>query len=99
MLMPSAIPPMTVRFSEQTRENVARFAKLTKRSKSFIINEAVEQYLDDKIAYLKDLNEAVASINTHATPPAEDVFSWIHTWGTDEEKSLEKSGLLGNQTS
>jgi len=99
MLMTSAIPPMTVRFSEQTRDNVARFAKLTKRSKSFVINEAVEQYLDDKIAYLQDLNEAVASIDTHATPPAEEVFSWMRTWGTEEEKSLEESGLLGNQTS
>lgn len=90
---------MTVRFSEQTRDNVARFAKLTKRSKSYVINEAVEQYLGDKIAYLQDLNEAITSIDTQPTAPAEEVFSWMRTWGTDEEKTLEETGLLGNQHS
>lgn len=97
--MPSTTPPMTVRFSEQTRDNVARFAKLTKRSKSYVINEAVEQYLGDKIAYLQDLNEAIASIDTQPSAPAEEVFSWMRGWGTEEEKALEETGLLGNQHS
>ena len=36
-------------------------------------------------AYLQELNEAVASIDTHPTIPAEEVFAWMRTWGTESE--------------
>ncbi len=85
--------PTTVRLKEQNREDIDRFSKLTKRSRSFIVNEAVELYMKNRIHYLEELNEAVASIDTEPTYPAEEVFTWMKTWGTDDEKSLEKSGL------
>jgi len=54
------IQPVSVRLEDHNRTNVDRFAKMTKRSRSFIINEAVEAYLQDQIQHLEDLNEAVA---------------------------------------
>jgi predicted transcriptional regulator len=92
--MTSANPATTVRFSEKTLVEMDRFAKLTKRSRSFIINEAVESYLEDRIAYLADLDEAVASIDTQPIYSAETVFGWTKTWGTADEKPLLEAGLL-----
>jgi predicted transcriptional regulator len=92
--MTSANPATTVRFSEKTLVDMDRFAKLTKRSRSFIINEAVESYLEDRIAYLADLDAAVTSIDTQPTYSAETVFGWAKTWGTADEKPLAEAGLL-----
>jgi predicted transcriptional regulator len=94
--MTSANPATTVRFSEKTLVDMDRFAKLTKRSRSFIINEAVESYLEDRIAYLADLDEAVASIETQATYSAETVFGWMKTWGRKDETSLAEAGLAAS---
>jgi predicted transcriptional regulator len=84
--MPSSTPPMTVRFSEKARANMDRLAKMTNRSRSFIVNEAVEQYVGDRIAYLEDLDKAVASLDARPTYDADAVFGWMRTWGTKDEK-------------
>ena len=86
--------PTTVRLKEQNRENLDRFSKLTKRSRSFIVNEAVEHYMKNRIHYLEELNAAVDSIDTEPTYPADEVFAWMNSWGTDEEKPLEETGLF-----
>ena len=83
--MPSTISPTTVRFRERTRENVTRFAKLTKRSRSFIINEAVEVYLKDRIHYLEELNEAVADAHSGFGHSSGQIHTWMKSWGTENE--------------
>ncbi len=91
--MPTSTPT-TIRLNEQNKENVERFSKLTNRSRSYIINEAIEAYVQDRISYVEELNQAVASIDTDPTYSAEDVFSWMKTWGTDEEKPFSESSLV-----
>lgn len=90
--------PTTVRLKEQNRKDIDRFAKLTKRSRSFIINEAVELYMKNRIHYLEELNAAVDSIDSEPTYPAKEVFAWMNTWGSDEEKPLEESDLLSRSS-
>ena len=90
MNMPSVIPPMTVRMDEQTRAGVSHLAKLTNRSRSYIINQAVQTYLAKNSAYLEELNEAVESIHTKPTYDAEEVFAWMDTWGTKERKPFSE---------
>ena len=75
-----------IKLSEKTQVNLDRFAKLTNHSYSFIIDEAVEHYVQNRMAYLADLNSAIASIDTGPTYSGEDVFRWMRTWGTEDEK-------------
>ena len=98
MNMPSSTPPVTARLSDDARVKLDHFAKLTNRSRSYIINEAVEHYLQDRMAYLTDLNEAIASIHTEPTYSADEVFNWMQTWGTDSEKSASDVFALPKST-
>ena len=75
-----------IKLSEKTQVDLDRFAKLTRRSHSFIINEALEHYLQDRMTYLAELDVAVASIDTGPTYPAEEVFQWMRTWGMKDSK-------------
>ena len=83
--------PVSIRLEDANRENIDRFAKLTKRSRSFIVNEALEAYLVDRMAYVEDLNAAVASIDTEPSYSAEQVHTWMRAWGTEDEASARKA--------
>ena len=90
--MPTA-KTFSVRLPEDVRDNVDRLAKVMNRSRSFIINEAVQRHTNERLAYLKELDEAVAAIETEPTYHMKDVRAWVQTWGTDDEKPLSEVSI------
>ncbi len=91
MTMPDTT--FSVRLPEQLKNDVDSYASMTKRSRSFIVKEAIAAYMEERAAYLAELNEAVASIDTHPTYDFDKVTNWIKTWGTEAEKSLSEGDL------
>ena len=43
------------------------------------------------------LDQAVASIDIESTYEAEDILSWMKTWGNEEEQPLGDSPLVSKQ--
>ena len=41
------------------------------------------------MAYLKELDNAVKSIEKEPTYAASEIFEWMHTWGEEDEKPFE----------
>ncbi len=82
--------PTTIRLAEEHKRGVTQLAELTNRSRSYIINQAVGDYLRRNATYLQELDEAVASIETGPTYAAEEVFAWMDTWGTKERKPFDE---------
>lgn len=85
--------PFSVRLADEVKNDVDRLAELTNRSRSYVINEAARRYAAERLAYLKELNEAVASIDTRPTYAADDVIAWMETWGTKDEKPLSDANI------
>jgi predicted transcriptional regulator len=86
MKMPSTTAsPVSVRLSETNRANMDRFAKLTRRSRSFIINEAMETYLRDRIAYLEEIEEALEEVHSGYGHSSGQIHAWMQSWGTENE--------------
>ncbi len=79
--MPSNAETFSVRLPDVTRKNVEKLAVLTKRSRSYIINEAVEAYVRDRMAYIRDLDRAVASAESGVGHSGEQIFDWMQSWG------------------
>ena len=79
------VQPVSVRLEEKNKLNVDRFAKMVKRSRSFIINEAVEVYLKDRIGYLDELNEAVTDARSGYGHSSEQIHTWMKSWGDNDE--------------
>ena len=88
--------PVSVRLEDRNRTNVDRFAKMTKRSRSFIINEAVEAYLQDQIQHLEDLNEAVADAQSGHGHTGEQVHAWMKSWGSEDELPAPNANITPN---
>lgn len=51
---------VTFHTSPKTKERLARLARLTKRSSSFLSNEAVERYLAEEEAFVAAVGEGLA---------------------------------------
>lgn len=83
--MPSSAETFSVRLPDATRKNVDKLAAMTKRSRSFIVVEAVEAYVKDRMAYIGELDAAVLSAETGPAHSGEQIFKWMRSWGTDNE--------------
>jgi len=95
MVSPVAVPkPTSIRLPDDVRIQADKLAELTDRSRSYVVAEAVRQYTAERLAYLQELDEAVASIDTQPTYDLKDVRAWIHTWGTDDEKPLVRRQII-----
>ena len=55
---------LTVRVKPDTRDRLDNLARITRRSKSFVIEEALEQYLEVNEWQIKGINEALSEADS-----------------------------------
>lgn len=83
----------SVRLSDDLKNDVDKYAALTKRSRSYIVQEAIAAYMKDRLAYLDDLNEAIADAQSGYAHSSEQIFAWMDTWGTENETPLPEPDI------
>ena len=75
----------SVRLPDALRREVDEFAKATKRSRSFVVKEAVAAYMSEQRAYLAAIDEALAEADNGVFISGEAVTRWLSSWGTPNE--------------
>ena len=83
----------SVRIKDELNESLKELAKKKQRSKSWLINEAVAEYIvKDKIESQKwlDTLEGLEDIKNGRVIEGEKVLEWIESWGTDNELDMPK---------
>jgi predicted transcriptional regulator len=83
--MPANAETFSIRLPEATKAQVDEIAKLSKRSRSYVINAAVEAYVKDRAVYLRQLDIAVEQAKTGVGYSSDTIFSWMESWGTAQE--------------
>jgi predicted transcriptional regulator len=83
----------SVRLSPEVEEKLAAVAERARRTKSWLINEAVRDYLgrlgEDEKRWQETL-EALASVRAGRVVEGDDVMAWIASWGKKAEKKPPK---------
>ena len=80
----------SVRMSDQLMDKLESIAEKLDRSKSWIIKDAVNQYLeqiDRKEKMLAETRKALSEIESGEVVDGDEVMDWIESWGSDNEKS------------
>jgi predicted transcriptional regulator len=80
----------SVRLTEEVEAGLAQAAAKTRRSKSWIINEAVRDYLEHLDAgerRWRDTLVALDEVERGELVDGDKMLRWIGTWGTAGEKS------------
>lgn len=79
----------SVRFPADVEAKLAAVAERARRTKSWIINEAVKDYLErlgeDEKRWRETL-EALASVRAGRVVDGDEVMAWIGSWGKKGEK-------------
>ena len=83
--MPTKAETFSVRLPDDVKHQLDTVARLSKRSRSFIVNEAVASYLRDRADYIRELDEAVKSIESGVGHSSDQIFAWLNSWGTENE--------------
>ena len=78
----------SVRFPEELTDRVEKLAVKLKRSKSWIIGEAVRDYVEraeSDTQRWSDTLKALDSVRAGKVIDGDAVEKWIASWGTDKE--------------
>ncbi|MBW4511063.1 MAG: CopG family ribbon-helix-helix protein [Scytonematopsis contorta HA4267-MV1] len=81
------------RLDDELEEKLDATAAKLRRSKSWIINDALRQYIEreeQKLRMLEETEEAIADIQAGRVVSGEEVMKWLETWGTDTESKAPK---------
>ena len=85
----------SVRLPEELRQEVDAFAKATRRSRSFIVKEAIEAHLAERRAYLAAIDEAIKEADeTGEFPSWEATRAWMDSWGKPDELPPPKPDIF-----
>ena len=77
---------VSVRLRKETLEGLDRLAKETRRSKSFLIAEAVQTLIEENAWQVEETRKAVEKADAGGPfVKHEDITAWLRSWGGEGE--------------
>jgi len=83
---------LTIRIDEQTKEKLEHLAAATARSKSYLVNSAIKNFIEANEWQVREIKETVERANRKGAEfvDHEEVTAWLDTWGSKKEKAPPK---------
>jgi predicted transcriptional regulator len=80
----------SVRMPDELLAQLEATAEKLRRSKGWIINDAVKEYLakeEREARMVEETREALADIRAGRVIDSADIIDWLDSWGSDDEKT------------
>jgi len=79
----------SVRLDEETKNRLERLAKSTSRSRSFLVADAIREYIDINEWQVEEIRKAVEEADRPGAKfiDHEEIEAWLKTWGTKNERT------------
>ncbi len=87
------MPVTSIRIQPETAQHLETIAAKMHRSKSSIINQAIQEFIDQQSieeARWADTLDALQSVRSGQVVDGDSVHEWLNSWGTEEEKKAPK---------
>jgi predicted transcriptional regulator len=78
----------TIRLQSDVEEGLQAVAETTQRSKNWLINQAVKEYVERQALSQQRWDETMRAVESVALGKVVDgdkVHAWLETWGTEKE--------------
>ncbi len=75
---------ITVRVEQTMKERLDQLAQMQRRSKSFVVGEAIAEYVAMQEAQIRGIEEAIAAADRGEVIPHEKIRSWVDSLHTDK---------------
>ena len=76
---------ITIRVEQEVRDRLEGQAEIQNRSKSYLANQAIEEYLDTQEWQIEGIKKAVQSLDAGKGVPHQQVMDWLQSWDSDNE--------------
>lgn len=77
---------VTTRLDEEIKEKLEQLSKATARSKSFLISEAVREYIIEQAWQIDAIKEGIDQADANKFASADEIKSTFSKWGVDVEE-------------
>ncbi len=77
--------PISLRISEQKAREIETLAKSTDRSKSWLLEQALDAYLETQTWQVARIEQGLAEIERGEAVAHGEVAEWLSGWGRDDE--------------
>ncbi len=74
----------TVRIDDSVLERIDGLAKALSRSRSWVINQAIDRFLDYEEWFIKEVEGGLAEVENGQIATPEEVRAAFSKWGVDE---------------
>lgn len=83
---------LTIRIDEQTKEKLEHIAAATARSKSYLVNNAIKNFIEANEWQVQEIKRTVKKADQKGAEfiDHEEVVAWLDTWGSKKEKAPPK---------
>jgi predicted transcriptional regulator len=82
---------VSARIPEKLNQGLEELAELTRRSKGYLLTEALEAYVDEKVRLYRHIDEAVKEADEDGSyVTEEDMHAWLDTWGSGVKAPLPR---------
>lgn len=83
--------PLSIRLEPQLNEQVTAIAEALDRPKSWIVEQALKDYVAVQQWQLAAIDEGIAAADAGNLVDHEDVVAWVRSWGTPDELPMPTS--------
>ncbi|WP_438749634.1 CopG family ribbon-helix-helix protein [Pararhizobium sp. O133] len=84
--MSQPLKRQVVELPERLEAQIASLAEKTGRSRSVIVSDAVDTYVNNQLRWLTDMDAAVLNAKEGQSYEGDDVLDWLSSWSSDTEK-------------
>ncbi|MCL5043324.1 MAG: transcriptional regulator [Gammaproteobacteria bacterium] len=85
----------TVRLQAEVEQHLEAIASRLQRSKGWVINQAVQEYIEKQQLEQKRWSQTLEAMESAAQGKlvdASEVHDWLNSWGTENEQEAPRSG-------
>ena len=85
----------TVRLQAEVEQHLEAIATRLNRSKGWVINQALSEYIDKQELELERWKQTLAAMESAVqgkVVDADEVHDWLNSWGSDNERGAPRSG-------
>jgi predicted transcriptional regulator len=88
----SKTAPVSVRLEAELNEQVAAIATALERPKSWVIEQAVRDFVAVQQWQLAAIDEGIAAADAGRMVAHDDVVAWVRSWGAEDELPMPRCG-------
>ena len=81
---------ITARITPALNKKLVAYAKAAKRSKSWLIEDIIDRYVDGEIAFVEAVNVGIRELDEGKGVPHEEVFRRLRAKSAKYRRSLRK---------